>query len=221
MAATTPATAVVTFVTGNANKLREVQAILAARHADVVARHAITSAAAAQPLPPSPVTLQSRSLDLPELQAATPAAVAEDKCRRAAAAVGGPVVTEDTCLCFNALGGLPGPYIKWFLDKLGHDGLNRMLHGFEDRSGYALCTFAYCPGPGRPVTLFEGRTDGRIVPARAAVDRPVFGWDPVFQPDGFDSTYAEMDPAVKNSISHRYRALSKLADFLSSEEATR
>ena len=34
---------------------------------------------------------------------------------------------EDTSLCFNALGGLPGIYIKWFLQKLGHDGLNRML----------------------------------------------------------------------------------------------
>uniref|UniRef100_A0A061R890 Ham1 family non-canonical purine ntp pyrophosphatase n=1 Tax=Tetraselmis sp. GSL018 TaxID=582737 RepID=A0A061R890_9CHLO len=36
-------------------------------------------------------------------------------------------MTEDTSLCFNALGGLPGPYIKWFLEKCGHDGLNRML----------------------------------------------------------------------------------------------
>ena len=39
----------------------------------------------------------------------------------------GPALVEDTSLCFNALGGLPGVYIKWFLQKLGHDGLNRML----------------------------------------------------------------------------------------------
>jgi inosine/xanthosine triphosphate pyrophosphatase family protein len=37
------------------------------------------------------------------------------------------VLVEDTSLCFNALGGLPGVYIKWFLEKCGHDGLNRML----------------------------------------------------------------------------------------------
>lgn len=55
-------------------------------------------------------------------------------------------MVEDTSLCFNAMGGLPGPYIKWFLQKLGHDGLNRMLAGFEDKTGYAQCIFAYSPG---------------------------------------------------------------------------
>ena len=55
-------------------------------------------------------------------------------------------MVEDTCLCFVALKGLPGPYIKWFLEKLGHDGLNRMLDGFDDRSAWAQCTFAYTPG---------------------------------------------------------------------------
>lgn len=60
--------------------------------------------------------------------------------------VGGAVMVEDTSLCFNACGGLPGPYIKWFLAKLGHDGLNRMLAGFEDKSAYAQCIFAFTPG---------------------------------------------------------------------------
>lgn len=60
--------------------------------------------------------------------------------------VGGAVMVEDTSLCFNAMGGLPGPYIKWFLAKLGHDGLNKMLAGFEDKSAYAQCVFAFTPG---------------------------------------------------------------------------
>lgn len=55
-------------------------------------------------------------------------------------------MVEDTSLCFNACGGLPGPYIKWFLAKLGHDGLNRMLVGFEDKTAYAQCIFAFTPG---------------------------------------------------------------------------
>ena len=55
-------------------------------------------------------------------------------------------MVEDTSLCFNACGGLPGPYIKWFLAKLGHDGLNRMLVGFDDKSAYAQCIFAFTPG---------------------------------------------------------------------------
>jgi inosine triphosphate pyrophosphatase len=48
--------------------------------------------------------------------------IATEKCRLAALQVGGAVMVEDTGLCFNALQGLPGPYIKWFLDKLGHEG---------------------------------------------------------------------------------------------------
>jgi inosine/xanthosine triphosphate pyrophosphatase family protein len=48
--------------------------------------------------------------------------------------------------------------------------------------------------------VFVGRTDGRIVPARGD---NAFGWDPIFEPQGFSETYAEMDAAIKNTISHR------------------
>ena len=57
-------------------------------------------------------------------------------------------------------------------------GLNRMLDGFPTRAAWALCTFAYSAGPGIEPVLFEGRTDGKIVPARGP---PNFGWDPVFE----------------------------------------
>ena len=120
-------------------------------------------------------------------------------------------MVEDTCLCFNALKGLPGPYIKWFLQRLGHEGLNAMLVGFEDKTAYALCTFAFSKGPGHEPVVFAGRTDGRIVQARGPHE---FGWDPIFLPDGFDETYAELDKDVKNTISHRYRALDKLQRYL-------
>ena len=124
------------------------------------------------------------------------------------------MLVEDTSLCFNALGGLPGVYIKWFLEAVGHDGLNRMLAGFEDKTAYAQCIFAYAPGGGAEPLLFTGRTEGRIVPARGDNQ---FGWDPVFEPVdavGGGATYAQMDKAVKNSISHRYRALDKLRTHL-------
>ncbi|KAF8980107.1 nucleoside triphosphate pyrophosphohydrolase ham1 [Podila verticillata] len=179
------------FVTGNKNKLIEVQQILGP-HFD----------------------LQSVKIDLPELQGTTQD-VSKEKCRQAAEIVKGPVITEDTSLGFNALNGLPGPYIKWFLEGVGHAGLNKMLDGFEDRSAFALCTFALSKGPGTEPILFEGRTDGSIVQARGPAN---FGWDPVFLPDGFETTYAEMDKDVKNSISHRGRALAKLREYLEKEE---
>lgn len=74
--------------------------------------------------------------------------VALAKCRRAAELVGGPCLVEDTALCYEALNGLPGPYVKQFMSSIGHEGLNRMLVGFESKKAEAVCTFAYSAGPG-------------------------------------------------------------------------
>ena len=121
------------------------------------------------------------------------------------------MIVEDTSLCFTALGGLPGVYIKWFLKSLGPDGLPRLISDWEDKSAAAVCMFGFTGGEGEEVKIFEGRTLGSIVsPPRGKRD---FGWDPVFQPEGFDKTYAEMESETKNSISHRGRALDKLKQF--------
>mmetsp|Transcript_32805 Transcript_32805/g.104617 ORF Transcript_32805/g.104617 Transcript_32805/m.104617 type:complete len:202 (-) Transcript_32805:458-1063(-) len=182
----------ITFVTGNAKKLEEVVAILG-REGSL------------------PFAVGNRKIDLPELQG-EPEDIAREKCKVAAAAAQGPVMCEDTLLCFNALNGLPGPYSKWFLEKLGHEGLNRILSGYDDKSAYARCVFALCAGPGKPVRLFDGRTNGTIVPARGDNH---FGWDPVFQPDEAQGdTYATMSKDAKNAISHRNRALLQLRDWL-------
>ncbi|XP_058182161.1 inosine triphosphate pyrophosphatase isoform X4 [Rhododendron vialii] len=170
----------VTFVTGNAKKLEEVRAILG---------HSIP--------------FHSLKLDLPELQG-EPEEISKQKARLAANEVNGPVLVEDTCLCFNALKGLPGPYIKWFLEKIGHEGLNNLLMAYEDKSAYAMCVFSLALGPTMEPITFMGKTLGKMVPPRGPND---FGWDPVFQPDGYDQTYAEMPKEEKNKISHRSRAL--------------
>ena len=96
-------------MTGNAKKLEETLSILGSSF-------------------PFPVV--SAAVDLPELQG-EPEVVSAEKCKLAAKAVGGPVLVEDTSLCFNALGGLPGVYIKWFLEKLHIVGLPKLLAGFE------------------------------------------------------------------------------------------
>eukprot|EP00179_Madagascaria_erythrocladioides_P008120 CAMPEP_0198324066 /NCGR_PEP_ID=MMETSP1450-20131203/12160_1 /TAXON_ID=753684 ORGANISM="Madagascaria erythrocladiodes, Strain CCMP3234" /NCGR_SAMPLE_ID=MMETSP1450 /ASSEMBLY_ACC=CAM_ASM_001115 /LENGTH=164 /DNA_ID=CAMNT_0044027831 /DNA_START=201 /DNA_END=695 /DNA_ORIENTATION=- len=158
----------------------------------------------------------ARKVDLPELQG-EPEAIAKEKCRLASEQLNLAddddmlVLVEDTSLCFNALGGLPGPYIKWFLEKCGHAGLNKMLQGFEDKSAYAQCIFALRVRDNKEAQVFVGRTEGQIVEARGPPD---FGWDPIFEPTGFTETYAEMDKNVKNTISHRYRALDKLRNHL-------
>ncbi|KAE9973790.1 hypothetical protein BLS_003432 [Venturia inaequalis] len=173
------------FITGNANKLAEVRTILG-----------------------DEVELKNQSLDLLEIQG-TIEEVSIDKCRRAAEIIKGPVLTEDTCLAFNAYNELPGPYIKWFLQSLGPDGMHKMLAGFEDKSAQAIATFAYSEGPGHEPILFQGRTDGKIVPSRGPT---VFGWDSAFEYEG--QTYAEMPKVEKNKISHRGKALDKLKAWL-------
>nr|DAD36957.1 TPA_asm: hypothetical protein HUJ06_007598 [Nelumbo nucifera] len=89
-------------------------------------------------------------------------------------------------------------------EKIGHEGLNKLLLGYEDKSAYALCVFSLALGPNVEPVTFVGKTMGKIVPARGPND---FGWDPIFQPDGYEQTYAEMPKAEKNKISHRSKAL--------------
>lgn len=179
----------ITFVTGNARKLEELIAILGTDF---------------------PRKIVSKKVDLPELQGEIEE-ICVKKAKTAHKQVDGPVLVEDTCLCFNALEGLPGPYIKWFLEKLGPDGLFTLLAGFEDKSAQAVCTFAFHSGEeGADVVLFQGRTDGEIVLPRGPRD---FGWDPCFQPAGLTTTYAEMLKEQKNQISHRYKAVDKLRQY--------
>ena len=86
-----------------------------------------------------------------------------------------------------------------------------MLAGFEDKSAYAMCTFGYAPGPDQEVILYCGKCPGHIVSPRGPNS---FGWDPCFQPDGYDQTFAEMDKSIKNNISHRALALQDLKNRL-------
>ncbi|KAJ3319186.1 hypothetical protein HDV06_006626 [Boothiomyces sp. JEL0866] len=174
------------FVTGNINKLKETREILG-------------------------VELENVKLDLDEIQGSTREIVLH-KIKQALEIVQGPVIIEDTCLCFNALHELPGPYIKWFLESIGNQGLVKMLHGFDDKTAFAKCTFCYADVNQEPI-LFEGIVKGRIVEPRGGN----FGWDPIFLPDGFDQTFGEMDKSVKNTISHRYRALEKLKEYLANK----
>lgn len=87
-----------------------------------------------------------------------------------------------------------------------------MLHAFDDKTAYAMCTFGYTTGPGEKIMLFQGKCPGKVVSPRGPTH---FGWDPCFQPDGFNETFAEMDSTIKNKISHRALALQNLEKHFS------
>jgi len=179
------------FVTGNQKKMREVQQIVGDR-----------------------LKVHALNIDLPEPQG-EPEEISLAKCLAAAEQAPGPVMVEDTCLCYTALNGLPGPYVKWFLQKVGHSGLVNMLAAYEDKSAYTLCVMAYFDKETmKAPILFEGRTEGRIVTPRGQNESNMLNFEPVFEPSGFTQTFAEMSSEVKNSISHRGRATRKLLEYL-------
>ena len=154
-------------------------------------------------------TVTSIELDLPEIQG-DPEQVAYAKCKAAQLYVKGPVLVEDSSLCFNALGGLPGVYIRWFLAKVGLYGLVSLLMPYSDKSAYGQCIYALSDVSGT-VHLFTGRQNGQIVNPRGPTH---FGWDAIFQPDGYSETYAEMSKETKNKTSDRAIALLKLTRHL-------
>jgi len=179
------------FITGNKKKLEEAKSILERDYPDVE-------------------LVMEKDIDIPELQG-DPVSIVEEKLKWAIDRVDGPLLVEDTSLCYNALHGLPGPYIKDFLSKLGTKNLYKLIDGFEDKSAYSQCIFGLIHKKGEKGQLFIGQTKGRIVDPRGPEN---FGWDPVFEPDGFDKTYAELPSEEKNKISHRSKALAKLVEHL-------
>jgi non-canonical purine NTP pyrophosphatase (RdgB/HAM1 family) len=156
------------------------------------------------------VKLGHLALDLPELQSLDLTEVVEHKVKAAFEITHTPVLVEDVALVFHALGKLPGPLIKWFLQELGNDGLCHLLDGYETRCASASVLFGYYDGG--EVLTFAGAVDGEI----ALLPRGAqgFGWDPIFIPGGRTQTWGEMSKDEQRQTSMRKIALQKLERYL-------
>lgn len=122
---------------------------------------------------------------------------------------------DDTGLEVLALDGRPGVYSARYAGEgcSYQDNVLKLLgemQGVTDRRACFKTVIALILNG--KTYFFEGRVDGIILPEQRGTDG--FGYDPVFLPDGYDQTFAEMSPATKNSISHRGRAIQQLAAFL-------
>ncbi|CCW63876.1 unnamed protein product [Phytomonas sp. EM1] len=215
------------FVTGNAGKLREVQHSLSGLshiHLEAVGMDLpeLQAPTAAQISSLKAVEAFRRVNNFPDGNHNV-RAMKEDEGK------GGltPVLVEDTSLGFDVLNGLPGPYIKWFLSSLGSEKLTRLAEGFNNhqddhhRIAAAVCIFSCCYGvdevTGEPLVVqFKGVCPGKIVDAPRGENG--FGWDAIFAPEQqnppYAKTFAEMDIAEKNKISHRSKALVLLKEYL-------
>jgi non-canonical purine NTP pyrophosphatase (RdgB/HAM1 family) len=151
--------------------------------------------------------LERVAVDLPEPQGLDVVGVAREKARLAARLLGRPVLVEDTALELAALGGFPGPLIRWLLEAAGPAAISRILDGFASRAACARCAALVWDGEREwlGVGLVEGSIAGEPRGASG------FGWDVVFIPEWSGGrTYAEMPPGEKNARSHRRLALEAL-----------
>lgn len=183
------------FVTGNKQKLSEVQ--------DILGNH---------------YRVSNIDIDLPELQTLDAEKIAVEKCKLAYSKEKKPVIVEDTSLYFNAFKSnhsddcMPGPLIKHFMKTMSLTSITDLLHKFDDKTAYAQCIVAYMDENHPEPLTFKGIIHGKIVYPRGNF---AFGWDPIFQPVNQNMTFGEMSSTEKNAISHRYIAFNDLKNFLS------
>lgn len=149
-------------------------------------------------------------MDLTEIQSLDLGQVLEAKLAAAFAAVGRPVVVEETGLELQAWNGFPGPLVRWMLEAIGAEGIARAAHAAGDSRARAVCLLAWTDG--EITVVGRGETAGKLELSPRGSNG--FGWDPVFRPDGGSRTYGELTSAQKDEIGHRGRAWRDLLEKL-------
>ncbi len=129
------------------------------------------------------------------------------------------VVADDSGLEVDALGGAPGVYSARYAGEGAADSDNvaKLLaelarNGVTAEPAAQFCCVLAVAQTGKLLRTFEGIVRGAI--ARAAAGGGGFGYDPIFKPEGSQSTFAELGEAAKNGVSHRARAVAQLRDYL-------
>ena len=131
------------------------------------------------------------------------------------------VISDDTGLMVEALNGEPGVYSARYAGGEGHDSeanmqlLLKKLNGCENRKAHFSIIITLIEEKASFLShmmFFEGRVDGTILKEKHGTEG--FGYDPIFQPDGYDCSFAELGIDIKNKISHRAIAIGKVAEYL-------
>ena len=188
------------FATNNAHKLKEIRAILG-NSIEILSLADIHCHA-----------------DIPET-ADTLEGNARQKSRYVYENYGLDCFADDTGLEVESLGGAPGVYSARYADGQGHDSqanMNKLLKEMEEKNNrkaqFRTIISLIEKGEERQ---FEGIVKGQITKEKRGESG--FGYDPIFQPDGYDTTFAELGSDIKNRISHRARAVAALCDYLTKE----
>jgi len=176
------------FITGNKDKLREVQALIP--------------------------NVQGVDMDLAEIQEIDAQKIITAKLAEAQKHHSGAFMVEDTSLSLDAMNGLPGSLVKWFVKSIGIEGIYKLTEAFQSTSATARTLIGYADEDAC-IHFFEGSISGTLVPPRG-IDG--FGWDAIFQPERSSKTFAEMTPDEKSEFSMRRIAVEGLRGHLEQEE---
>jgi len=120
-----------------------------------------------------------------------------------------PFFIDDSGLFIDALNGFPGVYSAYVFKTLGNDGILKLMRGVRNRNAYFKSVVGYYDGN---IHIFTGVVRGKIHHEKRG--HFGFGFDPIFIPEGFNKTFAEMTTEEKNKISHRSRALAAFSKWL-------
>ncbi|PIR03978.1 MAG: hypothetical protein COV59_02225 [Candidatus Magasanikbacteria bacterium CG11_big_fil_rev_8_21_14_0_20_39_34] len=151
-------------------------------------------------------------LDLDEIQSMDLKEIVEHKIKQAYQSIQKPVIVEDVSLEFAALNGLPGPFIRFFVDKVPFKSICSMIPP-QSRAATARCVFGYYDG--NILKLFEGSLNGTIAEEPAGENG--FGWDKIFIPDGYSVTRASLSEEDDKKTYLQVKPFAKLKEFLLSE----
>lgn len=177
----------IVFITGNANKAQQL-----AKYLQIPVEH--------------------QKLELDEIQSLDLAEVIAHKAREAFRIIGKPVIVDDVSLTISAMGKLPGPFIKYFIQELGTAGICAIVSGLVHNLAIAEVCVGYFDG--EHLEVCKGVVSGSIS------DQPRgtggFGWDALFIPDGYSHTRAEMEEEDYDNTSPRKAALEQLRVYLAS-----
>lgn len=154
--------------------------------------------------------VKHHKLDLDEIQSLDLNKIVEHKVRQAYEQIKSPVIVEDVSLEFIALNGLPGPFIRYFVEQIPAEEICELLNG-RDRSATAKCTFGYYDG--QTLTLFEGQLAGTI--AEAPAGNNGFGWDKFFIPKGYKVTRASLNDEEYQKTYLQIKPIEQVKQFLS------
>ena len=153
--------------------------------------------------------VEHKKFDLDEIQSLDLREIVEHKVRQAYAQIKGPVIVEDVSLEFAALSALPGPFIRFFIEKVPLETICSLVDG-KTRQATARCVFGYYDGD--EIKFFEGRLDGEI--AKTPAGENGFGWDKIFIPEGYTVTRASLSEEDDRKTYLQLKPFAALKEFL-------